>query len=331
MHLLLSLFLAVVVKDPGATLRSGCDANAPEIAKLDPGTELRIRYSLSGEKAPCYKVAASFGEITAEGYLPVTAIADIDGFNAARQRGGVIQVRGTKRIAPVIRNPTVSTPAGNARPVVQGTQREEVIYGTRVMLRYESAAVSIDTAREMVGIVDSEFARISSQLGCAARDRIVTIAQSPEAYRRSTGAAEWSAGAFNGQIHLPIIEKGQLEERTRRTLTHEITHACLTMMGEWPTWLQEGIAQYVSGEELPAAGRERLAQLAREKKLAALNSLDGNWSGLDAEGARLAYDQALRAIEIFNRDYSAVGLRNLLNNPDKVPQYASEIDKRFGL
>ena len=328
MPLLLSLLIAAVVKDPGATLRSSCDADAPAIVKLEAGTELRIRYSLSGEKGPCYKVAATTTGVTAEGFLPETAIADRKGFDEARQRGGVIQVKGAKRTAPAIRNPA---PAPTQRPVIQGVGPEDVLYGARLMLRYETSAVSIDTAREMVGIVDQEFARVATQLGCAPRERIVTIAQSTESYKKSTGAVEWSAGLYDGQIHLPVIDKGKLDERTRRTLTHEITHACLTLIGQWPSWLQEGVAQYVSGEQLSEEGRERITQLAREKKLPALNSMGDNWSALDGEGARIAYDHALRAIEIFNRDFSAYGLRNLLNNPKKLPDYALEIDKRMGL
>jgi hypothetical protein len=330
MHLLLSLFLAAVVKDPGATLRSGCNADSPAVAKLEAGTELRIRYALSGEKGPCYKVAASWDGSTAEGYLPGTAIGQIESFEDARKGGGVIQVRGGRRTLPTIKNPVTSKPSENFRPVIQGNHTDEQIYGTRVLLRYESAAISIDTARQMALTVDQEFARISAQLGCAASDRIVTIAESLDAYRKTTGAAEWSGGQFDGQIHLPVVDKGRLDDRTRRTLTHEITHACLSMMGRWPTWLQEGVAHYISGEELADEDRKKITQLARAEKLPALSSLADNWSGLDAEGARVAYDHALRAIEVFNRDFGAYGLRNLLNNPSKVPQYASEIDKRLG-
>jgi len=38
-------------------------------------------------------------------------------------------------------------------------------------------------------------------------------------------------------------------------IAHETTHACLTMLGEWPVWLQEGLAQKLSGEALAPAVR----------------------------------------------------------------------------
>ena len=63
-------------------------------------------------------------------------------------------------------------------------------------MRYEAGAIGADTAREIVAVLDREFARISSELGCVAEERIVAIAQSPEAYRKTTDAAEWSGGQF---------------------------------------------------------------------------------------------------------------------------------------
>jgi hypothetical protein len=316
MHLLVSLLIAAVVKDPGSILRSGCDAQAPAVAKLEAGTELRVRYSVSGGKAPCYKVSTAPGETAAEGYLSWSAIGGLEKFEDARQQGAA-QISTPEHFHPIIKTSAAKT------------SRDEQIVGRSVLLRYDGGSVSIDTARQMAATVDQEFARISAQLGCSTREPIVTVAQTPEEYRESSGTAQWSGGHFDGQIHLPVAEHGKLEDLTRQALTREIAHACLTMMGQWPVWLQEGIAQYISGEQLSNEGRERVAKLAHEKKLPALSSLGDEWSKLDADGARLAYDHALRAIEVFNQDFGTIGLRNLLHDPGKVPQYAAEIDRRL--
>jgi hypothetical protein len=217
----------------------------------------------------------------------------------------------------------------------QGDRSQQRIYGTRVLLRYEGTAISQATAREMAAVVDQEFARISAQLGCSTQERIVTIAQSREAYQKTTAAAEWSAGQYDGRIRLPVFDPGSnggsLDDNTRRTLAHETTHACLTMLGRWPAWLQEGVAQYMSGQTLPPAERDKIAALARSGQLPSLAKLDGDWSGLSTANARVAYAVALRAVEIFQQDFSAYGLRNLLRNPEQLPKYAAEIDKRLGL
>lgn len=206
--------------------------------------------------------------------------------------------------------------------------RCDSVVGMRAVLRYDPRTVSLDTAREMTGILDREVARISAQLGCAPREPVETIVHSENSYRNS-GNPEWSGGAFDGRIHVPVLNHRLLDDNLRRILAHETVHACLALLGRWPAWLHEGIAQHVSGETLAPAGRERIAALARERRLPALSSLGNDWSKLDAPSARLAYDIALCAVEIFNRDFGIVGLRNLLRDPARLPYYTQEIDRRL--
>jgi len=402
MHLLLSLLLAAAVKDGGAPLMGGCEADSPTVIQLPAGTEIAIRYSLSGQSFPCYKVVANLEGRSQEGYLPGSAIADLASFDAARKQGGVL---GTREVLAAVAAPAASSlkTTGNSlaervsyliessqpaqalallepelkkrpnagllalagaaawradepqralelwerslaiepNPQVQdlydrvqretkGDQSNQRLVGTRVLLRYEGTAISIDTAREMAQVVDQEFARISAQLGCTTSERIVTIAQSKDAYKKTTAAAEWSAGQYDGRIRVPVFDRGSLDAETRQTLSHETTHACLSMLGRWPAWLQEGVAQYMSGQVSSPAEREQIAQLSRAKKLPTLNQLGGDWSGLDTSSARLAYGVALRAVEIFNQDFGGYGLRNLLRNPEKLDSYAAQLDKRLG-
>ena len=403
MHLLLGLLLAVTIKDGGASLRSGCDADSSVLGQLPAGTEITIRSSLSGQGVPCYRVVAKTDKGTEEGYLPATSILDLTSFETARKQGAVL---GTREVLAAVTAPAASSLktatgplaeraanliessqpaqalallepelrkradpgllalAGAAawraddpqhaldlwrrslaiqpNPQVQslydrveretkGDQSNQRLVGTRVLLRYEGTAISIETAREMAQVVDQEFARISAQLGCTTSERIVTIAQSRDAYKKTTAAAEWSAGQYDGRIRVPVFDRGTLDADTKRTLSHETTHACLSMLGRWPAWLQEGVAQYMSGQTLSAADREQISQLGREKKLPSLTKLGGDWSGLDTSSARMAYGVALRAVEILNQDFGGYGLRNLLRNPDKLAGYTAEIDRRLGL
>ena len=88
MHVLVVLLLAAAIKDGGAPLRAGCEANANVVAQLLAGADITIRYSLSGEAGPCYKVTASVEGRTLDGYLPGSAIADTSAFDKARKQGG---------------------------------------------------------------------------------------------------------------------------------------------------------------------------------------------------------------------------------------------------
>ena len=228
-------------------------------------------------------------------------------------------------------NPKVQALYDQALRESKGDQSNTRMVGTKVMLRYEGLTISADTAREMVRVVDQEFARISSQLGCSSDERVIAIAQSRDSYLKTTGAAEWSGGQFDGRIRVPVFDRGGLDPRTRQVLAHETAHACLAMLGDWPSWLHEGIAQRLSGETLSPTARQTIDQMAKEKKLPSLTKLGGGWGGMSTEQARIAYALALRAIEVFEQDMSAIGFRNLMKNPQRLPQITAELDKLLGL
>jgi tetratricopeptide (TPR) repeat protein len=206
----------------------------------------------------------------------------------------------------------------------------EKLYGLRFALRYEGETLPADTARAIVAILDDEFSRVAPQIGCRADERIVVIVQSRDAYFRTTGAAEWSGGQYDGRIHIALTE-GNLGAETRRKLAHELVHACLTNLGtSWPAWLQEGLAQKLSGDVLSSGTREQLKKLAEAQQIPRLENLGQNWSRLSTDNARVAYSLALAAAEALYDNYSSYGLRNILNNPQSLPQITTELDKKLG-
>jgi len=210
-------------------------------------------------------------------------------------------------------------------------QSTDKIVGMRVLVRYDPAVVPAVMAREMAAALDDEFIRISTQLGCGAEERIVAIIQSREAYRKTTDAAEWSGGQFDGRIRVPVLSGQGLDATMRRTLAHETTHACLAMIGNWPAWLHEGLAQKLSGDTLKPALRQKLAQMAHEGKLPRLENLHQDWSRLDAEHAAIAYAMSLAAVEMFFESYREYGIANLLRNPARLGEITADLDKRLGL
>ena len=84
--LLLAFLLSASIKDGPTPLRSGCSSDARVLASLPSGAPVTIRYSISGETEPCYKVSVEVEGKTLEGSLPASAIdlADHD----TRGRGG---------------------------------------------------------------------------------------------------------------------------------------------------------------------------------------------------------------------------------------------------
>lgn len=412
------LLLALSVKLDHAALRDGCESDAPVVASLQAGAPLTIRYALSGESTPCYKVAATADGKMIEGYLSANAMEGLDDFEQGRReaawldtpqiiksirsslpsmgassnasaagaspkstletaqrvadeagqliersqptealallepeirkrkdpmllalagvaawrsddsRGALEYLRGSLDLQP---NPDVQALYRRVERETKGDQSTDKIYGIRVVLRYENTSVPADTARQMVTALDDEFSRISGQLGCFAEDRIVAIVQSRDAYRKTTDAAEWSGGQYDGRIRVPVFDGQGMDARMQRVLAHEITHACLAMLGNWPAWFQEGLAQKLSGDVLSPLWRQKLAEMARQHRLPRLTNLGQDWSRLDTEHATAAYALSLAAVELFYENYSGYGVANLVRNPQKLAQITADLDQRLGL
>jgi hypothetical protein len=207
----------------------------------------------------------------------------------------------------------------------------EKLAGVRVILRYDPVSIPIETARAMLGTLDHEYARISGELGCNREERIVAIAQSEQAYRKATDSAEWSGGQYDGRIRVPLTSGQGIDANVIRALSHETTHACLDMLGTWPSWFKEGLAQKMSGDTVSPALRQKLAAWAQNGKLPRLSNLSQDWSRLDTEHATAAYGLSLAAIELFYQDNGVIGLRNLLHDPDRLPAVTADLDRRLGL
>jgi tetratricopeptide (TPR) repeat protein len=212
-----------------------------------------------------------------------------------------------------------------------GDQSTAKLYGLRVLLRYDANLVPVDTARLMVTALDQEFSRVSDALGCTASERLVAIVQSREAYHKSTDAAEWNGGQFDGRIRVPVAGGQGMDAPLLRIFAHESTHACLSMMGRWPAWFQEGLAQKLSGDVLSPLLRAKLEKMAKDGRLPRLENLHQDWSRLDTEHALAAYALSLAAIEMFYQSYAAYGIRNLMSNPQKLAEVTADLDKRLGL
>jgi tetratricopeptide (TPR) repeat protein len=232
-------------------------------------------------------------------------------------------------------NETLARVYERVRREAAADQSGEKLLGMHIALRYEGEALPADTARAILSTLDEDYGRISAQLGCASDERIVAIVQSRDAYLRGTGAAEWSGGEYDGRIHIAWTEGKEVGPQMRRALAHELVHACLTGIpsgtAPWPAWLQEGLAQKLSGDQLSASVRLQLHQLATAHQIPRLEDLHQDWSQLSIDNARLAYNLALAAADALYEDYSSSGIRNVVNNPQRLPQVAAELDRKLGL
>ena len=71
--------------------------------------------------------------------------------------------------------------------------------------------------------------------------------------------------------------------------------------------------------------------MAKDGRLPRLENLRQDWSRLDTEHAIAAYALSLAAVEVFYQDWASYGIRNLVNNPQKLATITADLDKRLGL
>ncbi|MFQ5749340.1 MAG: tetratricopeptide repeat protein [Planctomycetota bacterium] len=100
--------------------------------------------------------------------------------------------------------------------------------------------------------LEDAYGFVVKQLGLAPPDRILVLVLDRQRYR--SAAPDWSGGLYDGRIRIVMNDYAAEEERIRATLRHEYTHAVLHRLGApLPTWLHEGLAQWVEGRSLEAA------------------------------------------------------------------------------
>lgn len=212
----------------------------------------------------------------------------------------------------------------------QGADRTgEPLHSPRFVFRFDPSVMPRETARVILGVLEQEYSRISFELGCRTPERLAVIAQTREDYMRATGAAEWSGGQYDGRIRVALMESDPAGPATRRALAHEVVHACVAATGNWPAWLQEGLAQKLSGETLSEPRRAALRAVAKANGIPKLSAFSQTWSRMSSGHAALAYATALYAVELFYEHHAAYGVRNLLRDPGQLPGIMTDLDARL--
>lgn len=178
----------------------------------------------------------------------------------------------------------------------------------RFLLRYEGRALRGRAAETLLALLEQELARIDAAIGCPAGEPLTVIVQTPESYRAATGLEEWNSGLFDGRVRVPLPEGAPAGE-LRRTLAHELAHACLARRGVRERWLHEGIAMRLAGERPPAGWLREAEKLDRLPE----------WDASSPERVRLFYAWAWLAVERLFQTRGEAGVRELLGSGRALP------------
>lgn len=148
----------------------------------------------------------------------------------------------------------------------------------------------------------------------------IYVTRSEQEYYKyaSRTVPEWSqAVAFPGKnlVVLKLISAEEIK-KSAQILLHELVH--INIAGrlhkkQIPVWLNEGLAQYLSGDLLSFDNKIVLANALLAKKIIRFTDID-SLHNFKAVKARLAYIQSKSAVEFFIRRHGLEKLQHLVQN-----------------
>lgn len=164
-------------------------------------------------------------------------------------------------------------------------------------LRYSGSAEP-ELAREVLHTLEAHFSEIESELNFTPPDSIGVVLYTQQAFADITQAPGWVGALNDGRIRVPVQGLTGVTPELSRVLKHELTHSFVGQKtrGRAPTWLQEGLAQWMEGKR-SSDNASVLMQIYQGGHAASLGGLEGSWMGLPSDAAAYAYAWALANVE----------------------------------
>jgi tetratricopeptide (TPR) repeat protein len=164
-------------------------------------------------------------------------------------------------------------------------------------LRYSGSAEPA-LAREVLRTLEMHYARINSELNFAPPDSIGVILYTQQAFADITRAPGWVGALNDGRLRIPVQGLSSMTDELSRVLKHELTHSFVQQKthGRAPTWIQEGLAQWMEGKR-SGENAAVLLDIYGDGHATSLGSLEGSWMTFPSSAAVYAYAWALANIE----------------------------------
>jgi tetratricopeptide (TPR) repeat protein len=227
--------------------------------------------------------------------------------------GADVQYRRSLRVRPdpeIERKLTEAPPGASPGPQARPAQ---------FRVRYDGG-VNEPLGMAVVRALTDAHAEFTRRLGGSPEEPITVVLQT-EARFQGGASPRWAEGMNDGSIRVAVQGLETLTPHLLRVLRHELAHSFTASRtaGNCPTWLQEGIAQWLEGGE-PSRSDASLAESARQGKLIPLLSLEGPFEGLSESDAEKAYAESLSAVAFLVGRSGEAGIVRLLSAlGDRMP------------
>lgn len=164
-------------------------------------------------------------------------------------------------------------------------------------LKYYGGA-NPDLARDILRNLEDDFTDLESQLAYSPPEQIAVILYTEQAFADITQAPGWVGALNDGRLRIPVQGLTSVTPDLAHVLKHELTHSFVGQKthGRAPTWVQEGIAQWMEGKRSGYAAAAIL-EAANQGALPNLRSLEGSWMGMPQSTVAFAYPWSLAVIE----------------------------------
>ena len=168
---------------------------------------------------------------------------------------------------------------------------------THFTLRYSGGAEPA-LAREILKALEGHFSSIASTLDYEPPEPIGVILYTRQAFADITRAPSWVGALNDGRIRVPVQGLADLTPDLSRILKHELTHSFIQQKtrGRAPTWVQEGLAQWMEGSRSNAAA-SLLVTAYDGNRAIPLGLLEHPWLQLSSAQAGYAYAWSLANME----------------------------------
>lgn len=155
-----------------------------------------------------------------------------------------------------------------------------------------------ELARGILRALEDDFHDLESQLDYTPPEQIAVILYTEQSFGDITRAPGWVGALNDGRLRIPVQGLTEVTPELAHVLKHELTHSFVGQKshGHAPTWLQEGIAQWMEGRRSSSAAGALVAA-AEQGAVPSLASMEGSWMGLSGDSAAFAYAWSLAVVE----------------------------------
>ena len=175
-------------------------------------------------------------------------------------------------------------------------------------------------AREILRVLESDYNDIEAQLDYTPPNQISVILYTQQAFEDITRAPSWVGALYDGKLRIPVQGLSSVTPQLADVLKHELTHSFITQKsdGRAPTWLQEGLAQWMEGLR-STADAGALVDAAEEGSVPHLKSLEGSWMAMPPNAASLAYAWSLAVVESIIQNGGVSDVSRLIDRTGSAP------------